>query len=159
MLLDYATISVRFFMNIKSTPIPVSVPQELLKTLKEAFPVFLNNEPLTIGIDKQILAKLPDTNRKALRMALAYHTKSTKYLQKVAKASTRFDLEGNPTDTITDEHKAHAEDLLKERAKKNAERIKLQAEFERQKKAEAAEAESLKKRAEKMNQLAQKFAK
>jgi hypothetical protein len=48
-------------MNTKSKSIPVSDAQALLSTLKETFPVFLNHEPLAIGIDKQILARLPET--------------------------------------------------------------------------------------------------
>ncbi|MFZ6752823.1 ProQ/FINO family protein [Undibacterium sp. Dicai25W] len=146
-------------MQTTSKSIPVSAAQALLKTLKEAFPVFLNSEPLSIGIDKQIIAKLPDVDRKVLRMTLAYHTKSTRYLQKLAKAETRFDLEGNPTDALNDTHRAYAVTMLKERAQKNAARIKEQAAFERQKKAEAEEAENAKKRAEKLNRLAMKFAK
>jgi ProP effector len=102
-------------MNTKSKSIPVSDAQALLSTLKETFPVFLNNEPLAIGIDKQILARLPETPRKVLRMVLAYHTKSTRYLQKTIKATTRFDLDGNPAEPET--HKTHAEEMLKERAK------------------------------------------
>lgn len=146
-------------MNITNTSIPFSAAQTLLKTLKEAFPVFLNNDPLTIGIDKQILTRLPETHRKTLRMALAYHTKSSRYLQKMMKASTRFDLDGNPTESIEEIHRAHAEEMLKERAKKNEERIQAEARVKRQKQAEAAEIELSEKRAEKMNQLAQKFAK
>jgi sRNA-binding protein len=55
-------------------------------------------------------------------MVLAYHTKSTRYLQKTIKATTRFDLDGNPAEPLEEMHKAHAEEMLKERAKKNAER-------------------------------------
>ena len=75
------------------------------------------------------------------------------------KASTRFDLDGNPTESIEEIHRTHAEEMLKERAKKNEERIQAEARVKRQKQAEAAEIELSEKRAEKMNQLAQKFAK
>lgn len=146
-------------MNTKSKSVPVSEAQALLSTLKEAFPVFLNNDPLAIGIDKQILARLPETPRKVLRMVLAYHTKSTRYLQKTVKATTRFDLDGNPAEPLEDTHKTHAEEMLKERAKKNAERAQAEAKLKRQQQAAAEEAEKLQKRAEKINQLAQKFAK
>ena len=102
---------------------------------------------------------MPEVERKVLRTALSSHTKSTRYLQKFVKAATRFDLEGNPTEAINDAHRAHAALLLTERARKNAERLRVQAEFDKQQQAEAAELEAARKRAEKMHQLAAKFAK
>ena len=146
-------------MTNKSPTLPVSAAQELLNSLKKSFPVFQRNDPLAIGIDKQIIERLPETSLKILRLALTYHTKSSRYLQKTLSSATRFDLDGSPKEEINDTHRAHAQQLLNERAKKNAERIKAQAEFDRLRQAEAAELEATKKRAEKMNQLAMKFAK
>jgi ProP effector len=69
----------------------------------------------------------------------------------MAKATVRLDLDGNNADEITEAHRNHAAETLRERAKKEAEQRKAQ-----QQAAEAAEAE--RRRAEKLNQLAAKFS-
>ena len=42
----------------------------LLKDIHTRFDVFRNHSPLAIGIDRQILAALPDLEKKALRLAM-----------------------------------------------------------------------------------------
>jgi ProP effector len=123
----------------------------MLKEFQEKFAVFRDCMPLAIGIDKQLIARLPEIDRKALRIALGMHTNSSRYLRRMAKATVRVDLDGNSADEITEAHRTHAADLLKERAKKEAEQRKAQREA-----AEAEEAE--RKRNEKLNQLAAKFS-
>jgi ProP effector len=145
-----------FSMNTPSTtPTPASNPAQsaraLLKDFQEKFAVFRDCMPLAIGIDKQLLARIPELDRKVLRIALGMHTNSSRYLRRMAKATVRVDLDGNNTDEITDAHRTHAADILKERAKKEMDQRKAQLEAE-----EAAEAE--RKRAEKLNQLAAKFS-
>jgi ProP effector len=143
-------------MNTPSTtPTPASNPAQsaraLLKDFQEKFAVFRDCMPLAIGIDKQLLARIPELDRKVLRIALGMHTNSSRYLRRMAKATVRVDLDGNNTDEITEAHRTHAADILKERAKKEMDQRKAQREAE-----EAAEAE--RKRAEKLNQLAAKFS-
>jgi ProP effector len=138
-----------------NTPSPAASPAQsaraLLKEFQEKFEVFRDSMPLAIGIDKQLLARLPELDRKVLRIALGMHTNSSRYLRRMAKATTRVDLDGNTADEITEAHRTHAAEMLKERAKKEAEQRKAQ------RVAEEAE-EAARKRDEKLNQLAAKFS-
>jgi len=121
----------------------------LLKILQEKFQVFRDYQPLAIGIDKQLLAQDDSLNRKVLRLALGMHTNSYRYLKSMEKASQRFNLDGSSGGEVPAEHRKHAAEVLRERFKKEAERRKAERE------AEAAE----KQRAEKLDQLVQKFGK
>ena len=134
-----------------STPavIPAQEARSLLKTLQENFQVFRDYQPLAIGIDKQLLAQNADLNRKALRLALGMHTNSYRYLKSMEKATQRFNLDGSPGGEVPAEHRKHAADILRERFKKENARRKAQRE------AEVLE----KQRAEKLDQLVQKFGK
>lgn len=125
----------------------VQAARALLKDLEGRFAVFREISPLAIGIDKQIIAALPEVEKKHLRIALRNHTISTRYLKAMEKATVRRNLDGSEADTINDEMRLHASTLLRERFKKNAE----------QKRAveEAAKAEKI--RAEKLSQLTEKF--
>jgi ProP effector len=138
-----------------NTPSPAASPAQsaraLLKEFQEKFAVFRDCMPLAIGVDKQLIARLPELDRKVLRIALGMHTNSSRYLRRMAKATTRVDLDGNSADEITEAHRAHAAEILKERARKEAEQRKAQH--------EAAEAEeAARKHSEKLNQLAAKFS-
>jgi ProP effector len=130
------------------TPNPVQTARALLKELQEKFPAFREYMPLAIGIDKQLAAQLPDVNRKVLRIALGIHTKSLRYLKGMEKATARFDLDGNSAEEVTEAHRAHASEILRERFKKVAEQRKAQREAE----------EATRKHTEKLNQLAAKFS-
>lgn len=131
------------------TSTPVQDARALLKTLQSSFPVFNDYAPLAIGIDKQLLARRPDIERKVLRIALGMHTNSLRYLKTIEKATHRLDLDGNPGDEVTDEHRKHASEILRERFKKEAERRKAQREVEVQER----------QRAEKLSLLVEKFGK
>lgn len=128
---------------------PIQNARELLKSLQETFPVFRDCSPLAIGIDKQLLERLPTIERKLLRIALGIHTNSLRYLKTMEKATHRLDIDGNPGEALTDAHRTHARDVLRERFKKDTERRKAQRE------AEAQEAQ----RAQKLSQLLEKFGK
>jgi ProP effector len=150
-------------MNTSSpAPSPVQLARTLLKQFQEEFVVFREYQPLAIGIDKQLAARLPELNRKVLRIALGIHTNSLRYLKGMEKATVRFDLDGNQAAEVTEEHRAHATELLRERLKKEAERRKVQREAEQaQRKAEQAQREAEeaeRQRAEKLNQLTAKFS-
>jgi ProP effector len=127
-------------------------PRALLKQLQQQFVAFRNCLPLAIGIDKQVLARMPGLNRKTMRAALGIHTGSMRYLRAMEKATVRYDLDGNPGAEVTDTHRQHAKELLQERFKKEAERKKAEREA-------AAQAEADRKRQEKLQLLASKFAK
>jgi ProP effector len=128
---------------------PIQNARELLKSLQETFPVFRNCSPLAIGIDKQLLERLPTIERKVLRVALGMHTNSLRYLKTMEKATHRLDIDGNQGEELTAEHRTHAREVLRERFKKDAERRKAQRE------AEAQEA----LRTQKLSQLLEKFSK
>jgi ProP effector len=126
-------------------------PRALLKQLQQQFKAFRECLPLAIGIDKQVLSRMPGLNRKTMRAALGIHTGSMRYLRAMEKATVRFDLDGNPGAEVTDTHRQHAKELLQERYKKEADRKKAERDA-------AIEAEAERKRQEKLQQLASKFA-
>jgi ProP effector len=127
---------------------PAHDARMLLKQLEQQFPVFQSASPLAIGVDKQLVARLPGVEKKALRIALALHTNSTRYLKVMEKALQRFDLDGNAAGEVTEEHRTRASEVLKERFKKNAQQRREKQQEER----ETA------RRQEKLQQLAEKFS-
>lgn len=139
----------------ESAPTPVQSARALLKELQEKFAPFRDCLPLAIGIDKQLLGRLPEIDRKTLRIALGLHTNSTRYLKAMAKAQARFDLDGKEAGEVPQAHREHAEETLRERFRKAAEQRK--AEHQAQREAEQAE-RAAQRRAEKLNQLAAKFS-
>ena len=126
-------------------------PRALLKQLQQQFPAFRNCLPLEIGIDKQLLSRMPDLNRKLMRAALGIHTGSMRYLRAMEKATVRYDLDGKAGAEVTDTHRQHAKELLQQRFKKEAERKKAERDA-------AAQLEADRKRQEKLEQLASKFS-
>ncbi|WP_426211353.1 ProQ/FINO family protein [Massilia sp. TWP1-3-3] len=136
-----------------ATPAASAVPsaRTLLKQFQQQFPAFRDCLPLAIGIDKQILARMPDLDRKTMRTALGIHTGSLRYLRAMEKATVRFDLDGVAGAEVTDVHRAHAKETLQQRFKKEADRKKAERDA-----AQLAEADRL--RQEKLLQLASKFS-
>ena len=126
----------------------------LLKDLQVRFAVFRDHSPLAIGIDKQVLAQLPELEKKALRLAMRSHTISTRYLKEMEKATVRLNLDGTPAGEVTDENRQHAAELLRERFKKQAEQRRA---AEAATKAAEAAAKAEQMRAAKLSQLAEKF--
>jgi ProP effector len=127
---------------------PAQSARALLKRLQTQFPAFRDCLPLAIGIDKQLNTELPEVSRKVLRIALGIHTNSLRYLRAMEKATHRFDLMGKQTDEVTDVHRTHASEILRERFKKDAE----------QRKAQKAAAEAARIHAEKLALLSEKFS-
>jgi ProP effector len=132
-----------------ATPAPSA--RALLKQLQQQFPAFRDCLPLAIGIDKQLLARIPGLDRKAMRAALGIHTGSMRYLRAMEKATVRFDLDGVAGAEVTDTHRLHAKEQLQLRFKKEADRKKAE-------KAAEAEAQAARLRQEKLQQLASKFS-
>ncbi len=137
-------------MNTENTPEnPVQNARTLIKTLQEQYAVFRDYLPLAIGIDKQLQARQSELNRKTMRIALGLHTNSLRYLKSMEKATRRFDLDGNPGEEVSETHRAHAAEVLKERFRKDAERRRAQKQAEQQEK----------ERNQKLSQLVEKFGK
>ncbi|MES2153485.1 MAG: ProQ/FINO family protein [Pseudomonadota bacterium] len=130
---------------------PAQSARSLLKQLQHQFPAFRDCLPLAIGIDKQLLARMPELDRKTMRAALGIHTGSLRYLRAMEKATVRHDLDGTPGAEVTDVHRTHAREVLQQRFKKEAERKKAERDA-----AQAEEANRL--RQEKLLQLASKFS-
>ena len=130
----------------------------LLKQFQEQFPPFRDCLPLSIGIDKQILARLPDLDRKLMRTALGIHTGSLRYLRVMEKAKVRYDLDGKAGAEVTATHREHATQVLQQRFKKEADRKKAEREAAAAEREAAAAEEANRLRAEKLNQLTAKFS-
>jgi len=61
--------------------------------------------PLKRGIFQDLMAAHPEQfEREALKQALGIHTRSTRYLQCVAAAQPRHDLQGQPVEAMAPEH-------------------------------------------------------
>ncbi|AVR96220.1 ProQ/FINO family protein [Pseudoduganella armeniaca] len=134
-----------------AAPAGATSARALLKQLQQQFVPFRDCLPLSIGIDKQILAQMPGIDRKLMRAALGIHTGSQRYLRTMEKATVRYNLDGSTGAEVTDVHRKHAKDTLQERFRKEAERKKAERE------AAAAE-EANRRRQEKLEQLTAKFS-
>lgn len=139
-------------MDNKTSPSPIESARTLIKHLQAQHPAFRDGLPLAIGIDKQILARQPDIDRKTLRVALGLHTHSTRYLKTFEKATHRVDLDGTQGDEIAEEHRKHASEMLRERYRKEVEARKARKQAEIAAAAEEA-------RVRKLDQLVAKFSK
>ena len=124
-------------------------PRELLRVFREKFQVFRDCQPLSIGIDKQLINHDPSVHRKTLRSALGIHTHTSRYLKTMANATQRFNLDGSVASDVPEEHRQHAAKTLRERLRNEATRRRAQRE------AEALE----KQRTENLQQLVKKFSK
>lgn len=128
-------------------PSPAAAGRRLLDRLIAEFAVFRDGQPLAIGIDKQLLARLPDLDRKLLRVALGMHTRSLRYLKMTARATLRYDLDGKPEGEVLPEHRSRAAQLVEARLQQQAAQRKAQR-----------EAEALaQRRTLKLHQLVEKF--
>jgi ProP effector len=123
-------------------------PRGLLLKLQAASSTFRDCKPLALRIDKAIGERFPEIERKVVRTAMRMHTASTRYLKAMEKATARFDLDGKEDGEVTDEQRAHARQLLKERFAESAKRQKAKREEE----------EAERRRAEKLQQLLGKFS-
>jgi ProP effector len=130
---------------------PAPSARALLKQLQQQFPAFRNCLPLAIGVDKQLLARLPGLDRKTMRAALGIHTGSLRYLRAMEKATVRYDLDGQPGAEVTDTHRKHAKEVLQQRFKKEADRKKAERDA-------AAADDAARLRQEKLQALASKFS-
>lgn len=126
----------------------------LLDALAAQYAVIRDNKPLALGIHKTIKERAPETNAGELRVAMRIHTSSTRYLKALLAGKERYNLDGAVEGEITDEQRAAADTALKERFQKAAERRKTEAKAEQQARREQEEEQ---RRAEKLNQLAERF--
>jgi sRNA-binding protein len=99
--------------------------------LKKLYPALFSNppKPLKLRIQADIQARSPGQFTKPqLSAFLRRYTGSHAYLNALVKATHRFDLDGNPGDALSDEHRnAAVEELARRRANTQA-RIALEQE-------------------------------
>lgn len=138
----------------ESVPKPPRPRNTVLDTLSASFQVFRDGQPLAIGIHKAIMARLPDLDPQQLRAAMRMHTASTRYLKALSQTGSRFDLDGNAAEEVTDEQRQQALTTLRERFRNQAERHKAEQLVQQQEKLAQQQAQQ---RQEKLLKLAEKF--
>lgn len=84
-------------------------PHPLLHQLAEWHPALFGARfvPLKLGIYDELLAAHPELDKDELKAALAWHARSTPYLETVAAGQKRHDLDGQPVDDVAPEHRHH----------------------------------------------------
>lgn len=125
--------------------------RSVLKQLQRDFEVIRNYLPLAIGIDKQVMERQPEINKKLLRNALGFHTKSVPYLKALQIATSRFNLDGSTAGEVDEEQRNRASQSLRDY-------FKAQAEARKAKEADEAAKQAERERQEKLQQLADKFS-
>ncbi|WP_280154673.1 ProQ/FinO family protein [Piscinibacter sp. XHJ-5] len=92
--------------------------------LKERFPALFEGpvKPLKLRIQVDIQQRAPNVfTRQALSAFFRRYTGSTGYLIAMTKSPHRFDLDGNPSGEVSEEHRqAAAEELARRRAQHRA---------------------------------------
>ena len=103
----------------------------LLHKLFELYPRLFGARflPLKVGIFEDLLAAHPQALPAAeLKVALGLHTRSTRYIEAVACALPRHDLQGKPVEPVAPEHVHHAiVELYKRRSGKAPEQARQHA--------------------------------
>lgn len=125
----------------------------LLDELSQQFQVFREGRPLALGVHKAILEKMPEVDPAKLRVALRAYTASTRYLKALSVGRERFDLDNQPAGEVTEEQRALAIKVLRERFEKSVERKKAEASAEAERKLKEAQEQ----RQIKLTQLASRF--
>lgn len=131
-------------------------PRALLTMLQAASVTFREYKPVALRIDKAVGERFPEIDRKVVRAAMRIHTTSTRYLKSMEKATHRFDLDGNESGEVSEEHRAHAAQTLKERF---AESARKKREKQKQDELRQREEEAERRKAEKLQQLVGRFSK
>ncbi len=113
-----------------AAPAPPSIsPAECAQQLRALFPALFGGvvKPLKLRIQVDIQERAPGRFSKAVLSAFfRRHTGSTAYLIAVTKASTRFDLDGQPAGELAAEHRQVALDELARRRAGQDERRQLE---------------------------------
>lgn len=105
--------------------VPGLSPADCARELKQLFPALFDGapKPLKLRIQADIQARTQNRfSKKLLSVVLSRHTGATGYLVALTKAMHRFDLDGQPVDTVTDEHRQAAQVELERRRAITAER-------------------------------------
>ena len=114
--------------------VPATKPAELnpaacAEKLKQLAPALFSGaaKPLKLRIQIDIQERAPGVfTKQALSAFFRRHTGSTSYLLAVAKGTHRFDLDGQPSGEITDEHRKVANEELARRRENQQSRRDLE---------------------------------
>ena len=88
--------------------------QNRLKKELNLFPVWVNKQPLQVGILDDFLKRFyPAFSKKIIRLVMNAHTSSVQYLDKVASGGNRFSLEGDMTSEIQQKERDYSNRKLK----------------------------------------------
>jgi ProP effector len=104
---------------------PQMAPAECARELRARFPALFGDspKPLKLRIQADIQERAPGVfTKKALSIFLHRYTGSTSYLVALSRAKQRFDLDGQPGDALSDEHRAAATAELQRRRAVHEER-------------------------------------
>jgi len=127
---------------MSSDPSQQATPAELTPAacgtlLKELFPAAFGDtiKPLKLGVRADIQQRAPGRfSRDVLSAFLRRHTTSTAYLVALSRSAQRFDLDGQPSGELSEEHRQAAVDEL---ARRRAGREARRAEEEQQRRSRA----------------------
>jgi sRNA-binding protein len=112
-------------------PIAPAAQEDCGPQLKKLYPALFSNppKPLKLRIQADIQARSPGSFTKPqLSAFLRRYTGSHAYLNALVKATHRFDLDGNPGDELSDEHRNAANEELARRRANTQARIALENE-------------------------------
>lgn len=118
--------------NAAAAPTPAATPlnpADCAQQLKQRFPALFGGavKPLKLRIQIDIQERAPGVfTKQALSAFFRRHTGSTSYLIAVSKAAHRFDLEGQASGAISDEHRQVALDELARRRANQESRRELE---------------------------------
>jgi hypothetical protein len=108
----------------KPTKKPTIAPSDLkakeLNDRLNAFPVWLNFQPLALGIDKDVFRLVndehfPGASKKVVQKVLRMHTHHGRYLAALVQGHERYQLDGVINGVISDPERQWAAEKIKER--------------------------------------------
>lgn len=103
---------------------PVIAPSDLkAKELNErlnGFNVWLNYQPLALGIEKQIFKLVndehfPGASKKVVQKVLRRHTLHGRYLKAIQEGGVRYGLDGVEDGCVTEQQQSHANESISRR--------------------------------------------
>lgn len=112
-----------------SAPSAVLSPADCAQRLKQLFPALFTGavKPLKLRIQVDIQERAPGQfTKQTLSAFFRRHTGSTSYLMAVAKSAHRYDLDGQPSGELSEEHRAIATQELARRRSAQDERRALE---------------------------------
>jgi sRNA-binding protein len=113
-----------------------------LELFTSTYPVFAAGKPLALGTRERLAERHPDIDLRLVKSALLKHCKRPRYLKALASDPQRYDLDGNPEGTVTEEQREKAKsDLEKHHEHEEAVLQRRLAESQRQEEAARRKAE------------------